>query len=217
MSQNLVQLNQQTMRSARRRHPELTPVMPRERDSATATAASTPRTTRPEPLKAFENQDFSPKPGPKRAVSMTRLDQLAQPRQRYLEATIKQRTGNSSNNSNDCMVKSMIELPAKTPAANIRTTKGMSTSMTQLNRFPTRKPQPSAVPLCATSGAYRPDQLVSYLHQKLSKSLVQLTVKSHREKREKSSRPRNTTMTEQSASSAALAKAPSKYPTIHTT
>lgn len=188
--------------------------MPRERDFT----ASTLRINRPEPLKAFGEQEILPKPaGPKRAVSMTRLDQLAQPRQRYLEATIKQRTGNG-NAINDCMVKSMIELPAKTPpphsAVNIRITKGMSTSMTQLNRsFARPKPRPSAVPQSATfGGAYTPDQLVSHLHKKLSKSMVQLNVKSPRETRSSRLRVVLPTPLKQSGSSLALDyKAPSKY------
>lgn len=140
MAQSLVQFG------GRRRHPELTPVAPREPRDFLLSAQRINKTS--------PSSDLTPRPstGPKRAVSMTRLDQLAQPRQRYLESSLKNRpAGNFNDGSTNCMVKSMIELPAnQTPSyshvsSRFRMTKGMSSSMTQLNRPPAApRPRTSA-------------------------------------------------------------------------
>lgn len=67
------------------RHAELTPVIPRGRDNLFAKSHQT------EPPKTVAN-------GPKRAFSMTRLDQLARPRQRYLEESLKLRASVTKEN-----------------------------------------------------------------------------------------------------------------------
>ena len=89
----------------RKRHPELTPVMSKDREFFS--------------IRSKESNDFREansseiKTGPKRTVSMTRLDQLAKPRQRYLEESLKLRNSGKLRKSNCesvCMAKSMNNL-----------------------------------------------------------------------------------------------------------
>jgi hypothetical protein len=68
------------------RHTELTPVAPRGREQMLLKAGQS------EPPKVHKlNQVDHSSGGPKRAFSMTRLDQLARPRQRYLEEALRLR------------------------------------------------------------------------------------------------------------------------------
>ena len=69
----------------RRKHPELTPVISKSRDFFSSRSTETNNLN-------FKTEACSEvKSGPKRTVSMTRLDQLAKPRQRYLEESLKLR------------------------------------------------------------------------------------------------------------------------------
>lgn len=163
MPQCLVCTTQPT--SGRRRHPELTPAMPKSRsifDQQTATSQSAtarlPRDTsmssRKGGLDGHQSaRPFDPtttptgsRPPPRRTVSMSRLYQLAQPRRRYLEETLKWRKnlnnlpsdqmsasvmnamttsmvvtgtpGAVPSNFDDPMIKSMCDLPSsRTPVS----------------------------------------------------------------------------------------------------
>jgi len=196
MHESLVVYNHEPMRFPRRRHPELVPAITRDRDGFPSTSQISTRMTTSMTKTSISATDggggigiATIRPftaGPNRAVSMTRLDQLAQPRRRYLEETLKQRGNGSTSNNPDIMVKSMIELPAKTPSQTnkSRLNKGMSNSMTHLNRqhqpvhqSPTRKPKSS----CAMNSPTRCVTIStsndhSQMSKRLSKSMVQLAL-----------------------------------------
>lgn len=93
MSQSLVY---QVPIFGRRRCPELTPVSgvtPRGRE---LTSSARSKTDRPKSVCIGENMFRS---GPKRAVSMSRLSQLAQPRRRYLDEPSKSTNAAAANNA----------------------------------------------------------------------------------------------------------------------
>ncbi|KAI1286659.1 Reticulocyte-binding protein 2 -like protein a [Halotydeus destructor] len=135
-------------RFRRKRHPELVPYQTPEREflgSTTRLSVSTPR----KPLNGSQFSTPKASLGPKRTVSLTRLDQLAQPKQRHIQETLKARASGKESTTvpGDCMVKSMIELPSKTPPPSMlksRLSKGMSSSMTHLNSNRKSRQQSSA-------------------------------------------------------------------------
>jgi len=137
MSQSLVSLP--GISRGRKRHTELTPVMPRERIFASSTSRISKETS-----KTGINEVKST---PKRAVSMTRLDQLAQPRRRYLEDSLKSLnniTGNTNNLTNsNSVAKSMCNLTNNNNKTNPNPRqstfrKGMFKSMTHLSNQRTK-------------------------------------------------------------------------------
>lgn len=103
----------------RKRHPELLPVMPSTRDTLTSpNNVSNNRLSRDTSMTGKKGMGFvsavtTPttvdglQKVPRRAVSMTRLHQLAQPRQRYLEETIRWRAERLGNA--DPMAASMTQ------------------------------------------------------------------------------------------------------------
>jgi hypothetical protein len=131
MSQSLVSIP--GISRGRKRHTELTPAMPRER----IFASSTSRINKDNNKTGISEV----KSTPKRAVSMTRLDQLAQPRRRFIvdESTKSVNNNNISGNTNNLTnSKSMSNLANNNNKTNPITRqstfrKGMFKSMTQLS------------------------------------------------------------------------------------
>lgn len=129
MSQSLVSIP--GISRGRKRHTELTPAMPRER----IFASSTSRINKDNNKTGISEV----KSTPKRAVSMTRLDQLAQPRRRFVEENSKSVNNNISGNTNNLAnSKSMSSLTNNNNKTNPITRqstfrKGMFKSMTQLS------------------------------------------------------------------------------------
>ena len=78
----------------RTRHSELTPVQPKESAYKSSTDG---RTKQPHHHQQYHHYQHFARP-PKRAFSMTRLDQLARPRQRYLEEALKLRASKTKEN-----------------------------------------------------------------------------------------------------------------------
>lgn len=129
MSPTLVQSHHHHFRNptpVRRRHPELTPVMPKDRDFTLnlTQSARLPRDTSMVSKRgglasaATTPTCAGPSKGPQRSVSMTRLYQLAQPRKRYLEETLKWRAehlGNvqTSASTSNAMTQSLM-VPSST-------------------------------------------------------------------------------------------------------
>ncbi|XP_074602335.1 uncharacterized protein LOC141856005 isoform X2 [Brevipalpus obovatus] len=98
---NLMTQSMYCVSTARKRHPELVPVTPREcMLSSRASSYSLANRSKDssgyklsESMMSTDNckENFINKNGPRRAVSMSRLDQLAKPRQRYLEESLRLR------------------------------------------------------------------------------------------------------------------------------
>lgn len=76
----------------RTRHAELTPVQPKESSYKSSSDAKTRQ-----PHQQYQHYQHFAR-APKRAFSMTRLDQLARPRQRYLEEALKLRASKTKEN-----------------------------------------------------------------------------------------------------------------------
>lgn len=157
MSQSLVSLS--GVSRGRKHHSELVPVLPRDhylRSSLSPSTITTPIQNQNSHHRIHRRGEFndnkqetidgsspsSARPKPKRAVSMTRLDQLAQPRRRYFDGSPN--SGNASlNNTSEpnSMAKSMCNLTSKIHNSsnsnkNLQKPcfdkKGMSTSMIQI-------------------------------------------------------------------------------------
>ena len=132
MSQSLVSLH--GMARGRKRHTELTPVaLPRERIFASSTGRINKDSN-----KTILN-DSSAKSTPKRAVSMTRLDQLAQPRRRYLEESLKSNNSLSGNNTND---KSLTDCLTAKSMSNLNITNNNKIKNKSLNPSPSPRQSP---------------------------------------------------------------------------
>ncbi|RWS11764.1 ensconsin-like isoform X3 [Dinothrombium tinctorium] len=129
----------------RRHHPELVPVLPRDRDVFGTSMSSSARFA-----DRSDEKKVTPKNGGhKRAISMTRLDQLSKPRQRYLEETLRTRnTAANSNSGENCMVcRSMYNLPTRSSSGlQASSKKGLSTTKERSLTSPTR-------PVSSLSGA----------------------------------------------------------------
>lgn len=95
--ENLMSQSMYVISPRRKKHPELTPVPPRDqRDGLRGDTFSSFSTSRSRDSINCKLNDSGCNEvklsGPKRAVSMTRLDQLAKPRQRYLEESLRLRS-----------------------------------------------------------------------------------------------------------------------------
>jgi len=95
----------------RMRHAELMPVLPKE-SSSTYKTYSDVKNNRQLPSSSYNLK------APKRAFSMTRLDQLAKPRQRYLEEALKLRASKTKENLCFSSVRptSSMSLASKQPS-----------------------------------------------------------------------------------------------------
>lgn len=121
------------------RHSELTPVAPRGREQALAKVVQT------EPAKIPASG------GPKRAFSMTRLDQLARPRQRYLEEALRLRAS---------VTKEPLVSPTR-PTSSMSTATRIGTMTTTVPYRPltsARKPRPLSM---AMPSAAAPENMMT--------------------------------------------------------
>jgi hypothetical protein len=206
MSTSLVSLQGQTPRG-RRHHTELTPAQPRERILAASTGRINRENANQRSPMMASTDPIVKAAVPKRAVSMTRLDQLAQPRRRYLDDPLKSNnslSGNHKTNNNltVCMstAKSMSNLSTQStningkrrqhPIAATTATSPVRSSPLRKNRFnsmtqltttttsPTNKIKtPPVINKINTTNKTRSNSYLSKESREKSKSMVQLWAK----------------------------------------
>jgi len=182
-------LSSDEIRYRRRKHPELVPVMPRERDifpvGTKMTSSVSYRVTSPGQAKSASKLSGSNAGGdttdsmmttsmmststtgigikktPRRAVSMSRLDQLAQPKKHYIQARqhTKDNKGQANGALNNSDLKSSekisngISKAASANAAKPRTSRLEGTGFKSASTIPRDKPQPPEKPTSITKSA----------------------------------------------------------------
>jgi len=168
----------------RRRHPELTPVMPKERDftlNLTQSARLPRDTSMVSKRGGLASAATTPtcagsSKGPRRSVSMTRLYQLAQPRKRYLEETLKwraQHLGNvqTSASTSNAMTQSLM-VPSSTNKVKddpmirscndlLPTPAAISKTPASLKKKTPRRPRPVSMNLTPVSESQRDSSVSS--------------------------------------------------------